>query len=420
MQASRNDVYCSYHTNNNIMSKSANFTGQPIFSQLLSLINTAAVHRLAERHGTDKYYKKFKTYNHLVTMLYTIFHKCSSLREVTTGMQVCNQKLNHLGLIYCPRRSTFADANQKRDSSVFEAIYKFLYKKYHASLPDSRSSKGWLSRMYIVDSTTLTLFKEILKNAGNRSVNGKRKGGVKVHTLIKADEDVPVLVKMTAAAASDTPFIKRMKLAKGSIVVFDKGYLNYTQYDLWTKEGVNWVTRMRDSAVFEVVKNKHLSQAQLSKGVLSDQIVIIGHQSHKNVTRTKARRINYYDKKTDKHFTFLTNNMTFSAATIALMYKQRWQIELLFKRIKQNYPLQYFLGDNENAIRLQICALIADLLLKVIQQKLKRKWSFSNLCSMLRIHLMTYTKLFEFLENPDRMLINNAPVNNKGSTLFDR
>ncbi len=401
------------------MNKSANFTGQPIFSQVLKLIDPSLVNRSARKLGTDRYYKKFTTYNHLVTMLYTIFHKCSSIREVVTGMQVCSQRLNHLGLNYSPRRSTFSEGNTKRNSRVFESIYLQLYKQYRGILPDSRLKTRWFSKLYIVDSTTISLFKEILKNAGTRSLSGKRKGGIKVHALIKATEDVPQVIKMTAAAKHDTPFIKGLKLAKGSIIVFDKGYLNHNQFDLWTKEKISWVTRRRASAVYDLKEENTVSVNQKSKGVISDQNIVLGHTSHNDVTRVEARLVRYLDKKNNKIFEFITNNKTLAPATIALIYKHRWQIETLFKRLKQNYPLEYFLGESENAIRIQIwCALIADLLIKIIQSKLKRKWSTANLNSMIRIHLMTYIKLYEFLNNPEKSLINEKDKMYRGPTLF--
>jgi len=401
------------------MSKNATFTGQPIFSQLLKLINRSEVLKLAKINQSDYYYKKFKTYDHLVTMLYAIFHKCSSLREVVTGMQVCHQRLNHLGIRYSPRRSTISEANSKRTPFVFERIYKSLYSQYASSLPDSRSRKRITSRLYIIDSTTIKLFKEILKNAGRQPSNGKRKGGIKVHTMIKADEDVPCLIQLTAAAKHDAPFIQGLNLPKNSIVTFDKAYMDYNQYELWNKAKVTWVTRIRVNAIYEIESENELTQYHKNKGLLSDQNVILGHTSHQNITRVPARLIRYYDKEKQKTYAFITNSKALAAYTITQIYKQRWQIELLFKRLKQNYPLQYFLGDNENAIKIQIwCALIADLLIKVVQSKLKKKWSFSNLSSMIRIHLMTYVKLFEFLNNPEKLLLSNTRIYNKGPTLF--
>lgn len=400
------------------MGKDPNFTGQPIFTQLLGLLDRSKVSRIALKHDSDRYYKRFKTYDHLVTMLYAVFHKCTSLREVTTGMQACSHRLQHLGLTHSPRRSTLSDANRDRPSAVFESIYREIYGMYCKRLPDSQS-RSWHSNLYIIDSTTIKLFKEILKNAGRTPADGKRKGGIKVHTMIKADEDVPCLVKMTAAASHDVPFIQGLSLPKGAIVTFDKGYIDYKQYDLWTQQEVNWVTRARAGYQFEVKEERFVSEEESRLGVLADQLVILGHQSHQNITRTPARIVKYHDEANNKIFEFITNNTEFAASTIALIYQQRWQIELLFKRLKQNFPLQYFLGDNENAIRIQIwCALIADLILKIVQSHVKRPWNFSSLSSMIRIHLMSYTNLFGFLENPDKALMQAVPTLNKGPSLF--
>ena len=401
------------------MNKYANFTGQPIFSQLLNFIDRSLIRRQAQKHQTDHYYKKFKTYDHVVTMLYAIFHKCNSIREVTTGMQVCSNRLKHLGISYSPRRSTFSEANAKRSSRVFEGIYMELYKRYGPTLPDSLKRKSLHSRLYIVDSTTIQLFKEILKNAGKSPIYGKRKGGIKAHMMIKADQDVPCFVKLTAAAKHDLPFIQGLQLPKGSIIVFDKAYVDYMQYHLWDQAKVTWVTRLRKGAIHQIIHENPITETQYNKGIISDQNVILGHTTHNNITRIEARLIRYYDKEKQKVFTFISNSKNLAAYTISQIYKQRWQIELLFKRLKQNYPLKYFLGDNENAIRIQIwCALIADLLIKTVQTHIKTKWSFANMSSIIRIHLMTYVNLFEFLNHPDKSLIHYQTIDNKDPTLF--
>jgi len=145
------------------MYKDEYFTGQPVFTQLLSFINKREINKIAKSFQSDKYYKKFKTYEHLITMLYAVFQKCSSLREVTTGMQASMRRLNHLGMTYCPRRSTLSEANGKRNHKVFEKIYMHLYEANRKSLPDSRNKKSWLNKLYIIDSTTIKLFSEITK-----------------------------------------------------------------------------------------------------------------------------------------------------------------------------------------------------------------------------------------------------------------
>lgn len=402
------------------MRKDQNFTGQPVFAQLLKLIDRKEVFSLARQHKADRYYKYFKTYDHLVMMLYAIFQKCTSLREVTTGLQVCQYRVHHLGLRRSPRRSTISDANRTRTPEVFAALYTSLYRKYRTRLPDSHSKLKWQSRLYLIDSTTISLFKEILKNVGPPVINGRRKGGIKVHTLVKAEEDVPCLVRMTSAASHDAPFIHGMRLAKGSIAVFDRGYYSYKQYRVWEEQGVFWVTRKRSSATWSLLKEHRLSTFHTQHGVVRDCLVLLGNPRIGKKKQLVARLVLFRDPQTKKEFEFLTNLYTYSPLTIAKLYKHRWQIELLYKRLKQNFPLQYFLGDNENAIRIQIwCALIADLLIKVVMKMVKRKWSFANLSSMIRIHLMSYIKLLHFLNNPDQTLINTYPVQNRGPTLFD-
>ena len=367
------------------------------------MLSECPIKKLSQVHQGDRYCKKFMTYDHLVTMLYTIFNRCTSIREVTTGLMACETKLNHLRLNYSVRRSTLSDANTRRDSQIFESIYYWLYKRYSKVLPDSQSEK-WGSRLYVMDSTTITLFQEILKGAGTRSVNGKRKGGIKAHTLMKADEDVPQLMKLTPAACADTSFMEEINLPKGSILTFDKGYNNYKLLKKWDTQGVSWVSRLRKAAILEFLEDRPLTDNQTSQGVRSDQWAILGHNHHKP-TKLKVRLISFFDRKNNREFQFLTNNTTLSALTISNIYKRRWEIETLFKRIKQNYPLKSFLGDTENAIRIQIwCALIADLLLKIIQKQVKKHWGFMNLASMIRLHLMTYINVWQFLNHPEKTL----------------
>lgn len=246
-------------------------------------------------------------------------------------------------------------------------------------------------------------------------MNGKRKGGVKAHTLIKSDEDVPCLIQLTAAAAHDSPFMKLINLPRGSIAVFDKGYKDYQQYKEWEKQGVNFVTRRNKSAVYQLITEHQVSYQQKHKGVLKDQTIVLGHDHHDKITKVKARQVTYYDAHSKRTFQFLTNNFRFKPVTIAQIYKNRWQIECLFKRIKQNYPLKYFLGDNQNAIKIQIwCALIADLLLKFIRKQVKRNWAFANLTSMVRLHLMNYIHLYKFLSDPEKAIRTNY-IDNKPS-----
>jgi Transposase DDE domain/Domain of unknown function (DUF4372) len=404
------------------MSKSSFFTGQPIFGQLLNLIPRSLVVGVSKSLQADRYCKRFSSYDHLVTMLYSVYNNCHSLREVSTGMLAWEQRLNHLGINHYPRRSTISDANNRRKSEFFERVYMKLLSKYGNYLSDSRRSVRHQKELYIFDSTTITLFQEVLRGAGIRSLNGKRKGGIKVHTLLKSDQDVPTMIRFSPSAKADSTFLKEVKLPAGSIIVFDKGYNHYPTLNQFTNDKVNWVTRLRQDAVFDFIEDREVSELQQAKGILKDKEVILGHHHDKNSTKVRARLISYKDPGTKKKLEFLTNNFRMAPATIAALYRQRWQIEVLFKRLKQNYPLKYFLGDSENAIQIQIwCSLIADMILKLIKKGAAKRWSFSNLASMVRLHLMTYIDLNGFLKCPEKALyqkVKKKDLFNKNLLLF--
>ncbi len=233
------------------MNKDSKFSGIPIISQVINLLDKQKINRTAREHKSVRYCKRFKTIDHLVTMLYFVLSGCNSLREITGIMLACEGRINHLGMKYFPKRSTISDANRRRKSNVFSDIYFGLYSKYRNILSDSRLKDAVINNLRIVDSTTISLFCDILKGVGRNPVNGKKKGGIKMHTMINASEDVPSLVRFSSAATHDHVFLKDLELKKGSIVVFDKGYNDYEQYLQWTLDGVYFVTRQKDNAVYE-------------------------------------------------------------------------------------------------------------------------------------------------------------------------
>src|SRR5215203_3486703 len=401
------------------MNKNSFFTGQPGLTQLLSLIPRSVVYDLSRQYNCDRYCKKFTSYDHLVSMLFSTFHHCSSLRELITGLQANEHRLKHLGLKYTPRRSTLADANSRRTSEFFGALFHQLYRFHYGSLPDSLSSKSINKRLFIVDSTTISLFSSVMAGMGSYGYNGKKKGGVKAHILMRAKDQLPCFIHLTSATENDKVFMPMLALPKGSIVVMDRGYNSYKPLINWTKQKVMWVTRPHPRAVWSVQQQLPISDKQKQQGVREDAIISLGNPRtiHINPIQT-VRLVQFFDKDNDREFSFISNNLTIDALTIAGIYKQRWDIEMLFKRIKQNFNFQDFLGDNENAIKIQLwCGLIADLLIKIVKDKVdrvrKRKWSFANLAGLVRQHLTTYIDLFAFLSYPERAMlqyIKNVPV----------
>jgi hypothetical protein len=384
------------------MDKSTHFFGNSVFGQLISLIDTKIISRSVKKHQSDRYIKKFKTKDHLISMLFCSFAKCCSLREVSGAMLGLSGKTKHFQLNHIPRRSTLSDANKRRKADVFGSIYNELLRQYGHFISDSRIKEVIKKQIKIIDSSTIALFKDILKTVGRKAKNGKSKGGIKLHTVINVDEKAPKIIWFTSAATHDHILLGKLKLDSNTIYVFDKGYNDYKAFKLFTENQTGFVTRIKDNAVFEITMENEIDET-IHSGVEQNQIIEVIVKENQTESKLTLRKIQFYDRVLKRRFEFLTNLFDIRADLIAAMYKLRWQIELLFKQLKQNFPLKYFLGDNENAIKIQIyCALIANLLMTVIQNRIKRKWAFSNLVSFCKIHLFNYIHLINFLENPDK------------------
>jgi len=385
------------------MDKSTHFFGQSVFGQLISLIDNRIVSEASTDYKSDYYVKRFTTKDHLISMLFCAFAKCTSLREVSGAMLGLAGKTKHFQLQHIPKRSTLADANKRRDSSVFGSIYNKLLRKYGHHISDSRIKDVIHKQIEIFDSTTISLFKDILKCVGRNPENGRKKGGIKVHTVINVDETVPKMVWFTEASKNDHILLEKLKPADNTIYVFDKGYNDYKAFKRFSENGTGFVTRIKDNASYTTLENNPIEE-EIHSGVLEDQIIeVTVKEGAVEESKLKLRKIRFYDRVLKREFEFLTNLFEMRPDLVAAIYKLRWQIELLFKQLKQNFPLKYFLGDNENAIKIQIyCALIANLLMTVVQKNVKKAWSFSNLVSFCKIHLFNYINLIRFLEKPDK------------------
>jgi hypothetical protein len=380
------------------LDKTRIFPGQHILSQILSLSSRDSLAGVFKSTKADKWYKSIKAWDQYVTMMFCVLSGCSSLREIVMGLEAFGTKLNHLGLEKVPPRSTLADANKMRSSEIFGKIYYELVRRYRLKLSDSSLSPTLLSKLFVVDATVFSLFKAILKGPGRNPVNGKRKGGIKKHTMLSGSSLMPVLIKFTAAAASDQHIIPEIKLPPGSFITFDKGYTNYQWYAAMTIQGVYFITRQKEDAVYTSISEAILPDTVPSQ-VLKDEIIECTYKDKdgKEVS-FKMRRIAWWDEKSQRAYEFITNNFELDAATIAGIYQYRWQIELFFKKLKQNFGLNYFVGDNQNAIEIQIwCALISVLLLSAIHSSNKSKIAFSNVVTLLRIHLAGYISISELL-----------------------
>ena len=385
------------------MSKSRNFFGQPIYGQLIKSFHRDKIVEISRKHGGEKYVKSFDSYTHLLTMLSAVIQRFDSLREIETSMTAEVRKLHHVGIDNVPKRSTLSDANARRSEKFFEEVYRDLYASNRDILSsDSRrnGTEEWIKRLRIIDSTTITLFSNVIfKGVGRHPKTGK-KGGIKVHAVIHANEGVPCDVQFTSAATNDSFMLAPSHYNHNEIVALDRAYINYAKFEYLTDKGVVYVTKMKKNLNYEVLVD---CMHQNPQGLMEyrEQVVVFRKDDINHI----ARIITYLDIKKGKRpklISLLTNDFDMPLETIVAIYRRRWQIESLFKQIKQNFPLRYFYGESANAIKIQIwVTLIANLLLSVLQSTLQRRWSFSGLATIVRIVLMYYLNLEKFLNQPD-------------------
>jgi hypothetical protein len=396
--------------------------GQPIFKQILDLIDRVNIPSLVRKHDADRYYKAFKAKTQLVTMLFGILSRCDSMTEICEGLRAMGGKLNHLGLNKSPAKSTASDGLRNRPNKFFEDVYFSLVDRYKSFLSDSRTFGLTFKEVLLIDSTTIRLFSDILKGVGrNPKDDGKKKGGLKVHMLIDAVQSVGRFVKITAARVHDKNFLKELELISHSMVVFDRAYNYYKQFALWTEKQIFFVTRMKKNAVYTVIETVQEHERIKGKAmVIKEEIIELEYHPENdkgkkitNQTKTlRLRKVCYQDDK-NRYYEFLCNNFEITAEEIAFLYKKRWGIELLFKKMKQNFQLHFFYGENVNAIYTQVwCTLIAQLLLTVIQKMAMTKKAFSVVASLVRIHLISLLDVFELLSSTKRSyLVKDHPPN---------
>lgn len=382
------------------MSKSTHFFGQPIYGQLIKLLDKSKILQFSRNHGGERYVKSFDGFTHLLTMLYAVIMRFDSLREIETSMTAEVRKLHHIGIETVPRRSTLSDANSRRSEKFFEDVYHDLYEENKSKLTsDSRrnGTEEWVKRLRIIDSTTISLFSNLIfKGVGRHPKTGKKKGGIKVHAVIQANEGVPCDVQFTSAATNDSFMLVPSKFSDKEIAAMDRAYINYEKFEELTERNVVYVTKMKKNLNYEILFD---FMEMTTEGKME--------LFRKGETRHIARIVTYVDIKRGKQpklVSLLTNDFDMRPETIVAIYR-RWQIESLFKQIKQNFPLRYFYGESANAIKIQIwVTLIANLLLSLLQSSLERRWSFSGLATMVRIVLMYYLNINTFFNKPDEDL----------------
>ena len=364
-----------------------------LFSQLISLFDRHQFADLVRLHRAERYSKGFSSWDHFVAMLFCQMAQAKSLREICGGLSCCLGKLRHLGMKGAPNKSTLSYANTHRPWEIFRDLFYQTLALCREAGP-GRHKFRFKNKLLSLDSTTISLCLSLFPWAEFR----RTKGAIKLHLLLDHEGYLPTFALITHGRKHDVTMARQVPLAPGSIVAVDRGYIDFKLFDAWTRKGVFFVTRLKENAQYEVVG---AYPPPVNRNILSDQIIrFLGPNSRKDYPH-KLRRVVVWDTREEREIVLLTNHLDFGPTTISAIYKDRWQIELFFKAIKQNLKIKTFVGTSENALYIQIwTALIAMLLIKYLQFKSRFAWSLSNLVAFLRWNLFTYRDLWKWIDHP--------------------
>jgi hypothetical protein len=367
-----------------------------LFNQLLHHFPRTEFAALVKKHGAERAAKGFTCWTQFVSMLFCQLGRADSLREICNGLSCCLGRLVHLGISKAPCRSTLSYANEHRPAALFEELFWTASARFREqqALGSRKHKFRFKNKLLSLDSTTISLCLTLFPWAKFRGA----KGGVKAHVLLDHDDYLPAYVLLTEAKRSNVKLADSFALNPGSIVTMDRGYTDYALFGRWTLAGVFFVTRLKDNAAFTVEAEFTTPE---NRNIRADQIIQLTGVQAQSDCPGPLRRVVVWDADHQREIVLLTNLLEFGATTIAAIYKERWQIELFFKALKQNLTVKTFVGTSENALRIQIwTALIALLLLKWLHHLSKANWSLSNLASMLRLNLFTYRELNRWLHDP--------------------
>ncbi|MDR3409380.1 MAG: IS4 family transposase [Formivibrio sp.] len=369
-----------------------------IFSQILQLIPRLEFESAVRKHNAERHARGFSSWGQFISMLFCQLGHAKSLREICGGLAASEGKLRHLGLPTAPARSTLAYANEHRPWQLCQTVFDQLLAKCQtlaASQPGTRKKRKFRFKnpLLSLDASVIDLCATMFDWAKFRLT----KGAVKLHLLLDHDGYLPSYAVITEGKKHEVRVARQMRFAPGTILVFDRGYTDYEWFANLIQHGVYFVTRLKENADYGVVENLAVPQG---RGVRRDQVIFF-YKLAKAGIDAYFRRIEFYDEENDRVLVFLTSHMGLAAATIAAVYKERWQIELFFRALKQSLRVKTFVGTSANALKTQLwMALIAMLLVKYLQLKSSFGWSLSNLVALLRQQLFVYRDLWAWIDDP--------------------
>jgi IS4 transposase len=369
------------------------------FSQLLSLVDRATFARAVRQHQAERGAKGFGCWDQFVAMLFCQMGGANSLREICGGLATATGKLVHLGLHQAPTRSTLAYANTHRPWQLYQTVFEELLKSCQSLAATKKRRFRFKHPLRSVDTSIIELCIKVFDWARFQ----RTKGAIKLHLQLDHQGCLPCWALVTEGDTNDVRIAQKLEFARGTIVVIDRGYLDYALYERWTECGVYFVTRSRTNMLYKVIECRALP----TRGnVKRDETIKLTSEHARKRCSSLLRQVTVWDAEHKRELVFLTNIFHLAASTIGAIYKDRWQIELFFKALKQNLKIKTFVGTSENAVNVQIwTALIAMLLLKFLLLKSTWAWSLSNLAAMLRFNLLSYRDLWAWLDQPFKIPI---------------
>jgi hypothetical protein len=364
------------------------------FAQVLSLVDRAAFARTVREQRAEFAAKGFACWDQFVAMLFCQMGAADSLREICGGLATALGRVVHLGLKTAPKRSTLSYANNHRPWKVYQGVFYDVLGQCQGLAATRRRKFRFKNRLLLLDSTVIDLCLKVFDWAKFR----RTKGAIKVHLLLDQQGCLPSWALVTEGKTHDVRPVQTLTFAPGTIVAMDRGYNDYGLFGTWCRQGVNFVTRLKDNACYRVVSRE---TASVKGAIRADEYIELTGTGAQEKCPHVLRRVVVWDEENDREIVLLTNLLKLAASTVAALYKERWQIELFFKALKQNLKVKTFVGTSENAVKTQIwTALVAILLLKFLQMKSTWGWSLSNLAALLRMNLLTYRDLWAWLDDP--------------------
>lgn len=384
-----------------------------LFSQIISRLDRSQFSKLVKEKQTDKHQKGYNSWTHLVSMLFCQFAKSQSVRDISNGLRSATGNLNHLGIDKAPSKSTVSYQNKHRNWELFKDYYYLMLQHLGQQAGFKRVRFSIKSKIFLLDATTISLCLSLFDWAKYKTA----KGAVKMHTLLDYDGNLPAYVNITNGKTADNKGAYDIPLMKGSVIVADRFYNDFSLLNVWDSSGVYFVIRHKENLQYTVVKENELPENR-HQHVLKDEIIELKNDTSKTKYPKKLRRVVVWDEKNKQTIEIITNQLKWTANTIAELYKSRWQIEIFFREIKQLLHIKSFIGTSENAVMIQIwTALITILILKALKAMAKFGWHLSNLVAFIRLNLFVKINLYQWLDKPFDDA-NAPPGNNIQGVLF--